>query len=166
MNRPIATRKRSTPGASPLAQQQTYNNVSYTAVPEQNTNNNAGLADWGSTNGIGDLNNGLFNDASIDNGTYDTSLNGSAGFSGAAGLTDGQLVRRTPNQQLVSRNPSNWQDAGGGAGDFSTFEQVDEDDLEQKAMAAKREAQSKRKQIPPFVQKLSRLAGQFMHCRI
>ncbi len=166
MNRPIATRKHGAPGASPLAQQQTYNNVSYTAVPEQNTYNNTGFADWGSANGIGDLNEGLFNDASIDSSTYETSLNGSAEFNEAAGLIDGQLIRRTPNQQLVSTNPSNWQDAGGGAGDFSTFEQVDEDDLEQKAMAAKREAQSKRKQIPPFVQKLSRLAGQFMHYRI
>ena len=32
----------------------------------------------------------------------------------------------------------------------------DDDDLEQRAMVAKRESQAKRKQIPPFVQKLSR----------
>lgn len=30
------------------------------------------------------------------------------------------------------------------------------DDLDQKALAAQRDAQAKRKQIPPFVQKLSR----------
>lgn len=32
------------------------------------------------------------------------------------------------------------------------------DDLDQKALVAKRDAQAKRKQIPPFVQKLSRQA--------
>jgi heat shock transcription factor len=32
----------------------------------------------------------------------------------------------------------------------------DDEELEQKAAIAKKDAQSKRKQIPPFVQKLSR----------
>lgn len=38
-------------------------------------------------------------------------------------------------------------------------------DLEQRALVAKREAQAKRKQIPPFVQKLRRLVqhGHFLH---
>jgi heat shock transcription factor len=114
-------------------------------------------ADWGNASGIDDLNNGFLNEPSIKGGAYDTSLNSSAGFGGASGVPNSQLVRRAVNQQLVSRNPSSWQDPGGGAGNFSNFDQMDEEeDLEQKALAAKREAQSKRKQIPPFVQKLSR----------
>jgi heat shock transcription factor len=156
MNRPIATRKRGAPGVSPLSQQQNFNSLPYTPAPDQ-PSYDAGFPDWGNANGIGDLNSGLFNDPSMDGTTFDTTLNGSTGFGGATGVSNSQLIRRAPNQQLASRNTNNWQDAGGGAGNFSSFEQMEEEDgLEQKALAAKREAQSKRKQIPPFVQKLSR----------
>ncbi|PSK56634.1 Heat shock factor protein [Elsinoe australis] len=69
-----------------------------------------------------------------------------------------QLVRRPTNQQLQTRSPMlpqqqwlsptqpngrAWEELGG-----------EEDELNQKAAIAKREAQAKRKQIPPFVLKL------------
>lgn len=52
--------------------------------------------------------------------------------------------------------------AVGGSNGNTTQQQVDSawsddlDELDRKAAVAKKEAQSKRKQIPPFVQKLSR----------
>ena len=68
------------------------------------------------------------------------------------------LVRRAKNQQLA---PQNGQEAWNG-GNYSTGnmgsnpEEETEQDLESKVALAKRDAQGKRKQIPPFVQKLSR----------
>lgn len=70
-----------------------------------------------------------------------------------------QLTRR-PVNQLVSRN------RGFDSGSQPLVEQPPEGDgwgeslaeLERRALIAKREAQAKRKQIPPFVQKLSRYA--------
>lgn len=80
-----------------------------------------------------------------------------------------QLARRPVNRQLVptaQRAPyDNSGDPWGQFGDDSLLDpqntgRMEENDnielLEEKAAVAKREAQSKRKQIPPFVQKLSR----------
>lgn len=75
-----------------------------------------------------------------------------------------QLARRGVGQQLVSRVSCN----NGGNDTWPLvadegIQQANEDawmnngdDLEQRAIIAKRETQAKRKQIPPFVQKLSR----------
>lgn len=62
-----------------------------------------------------------------------------------------QLVRRSTNHQLTSRDY-------GGYGNVSQngWENEDDEDLEAMALRARKEAQAKRKQIPPFVQKLSR----------
>lgn len=80
-----------------------------------------------------------------------------------------QLARRPVNRQLVATAPrtayDNSGDPWGQFGDESILDpqgngRMEENDnielLEEKAAIAKREAQSKRKQIPPFVQKLSR----------
>jgi heat shock transcription factor len=79
-----------------------------------------------------------------------------------------QLARRPVNRQMVPTaratfdNPN---DPWGPFGDDSLLDPqnangMEETDnielLEEKAVLAKRDAQSKRKQIPPFVQKLSR----------
>ncbi|PNS15440.1 Heat shock factor protein [Sphaceloma murrayae] len=67
-----------------------------------------------------------------------------------------QLVRRTNNNQLAARSPmmaqQQWISPTGGR----AWEEVvgEEDELNQKAALAKKEAQAKRKQIPPFVLKL------------
>jgi heat shock transcription factor len=68
-----------------------------------------------------------------------------------------QLVRRNPNQQLAARGRSPW-DAFQNDNQQAEWAQVEDDDeeLEQKAVLARKDAQAKRKQIPPFVQKLSR----------
>lgn len=66
-----------------------------------------------------------------------------------------ELVRRTRNQQLTQQNgqQEQWSSLPGmGAPTY------DEDDaeLERRAEIAKIDGQAKRKQIPPFIQKLSR----------
>lgn len=75
-----------------------------------------------------------------------------------------QIARRPPSQQLVTRGRA-INDTGSdqwlGLGDVPTPSSTDgwvnsDEDLEQKALLAKRDAQAKRKPIPPFVQKLSR----------
>lgn len=78
-----------------------------------------------------------------------------------------QLTRRSVNQiatrakQTESAN-NMWLDGAGGSNGNTTQQQVDSawgddlDELERKAAVAKKEAQGKRKQIPPFVQKLNR----------
>jgi heat shock transcription factor len=83
--------------------------------------------------------------------------------------TSTQLARRPINRQLVPTGQrsgyDNTQDPWGQFVDESILDPqnpgpMEETDsieaLEEKATAAKREAQAKRKQIPPFVQKLSR----------
>lgn len=74
-----------------------------------------------------------------------------------------QLATRSTSQQLVPRADYNglsnetWPvlvDGVGQPASGALFNQ--NDDLDRKADVAKRETQAKRKQIPPFVQKLSR----------
>jgi heat shock transcription factor len=78
------------------------------------------------------------------------------GLNGSADMSSGQLVRRNPNQQLATRAQSGWGPFA-NADPGAAWEAPDDDEeLERKAVVAKKEAQSKRKQIPPFVQKLSR----------
>ncbi|TIA44809.1 hypothetical protein D6C77_10784 [Aureobasidium pullulans] len=68
-----------------------------------------------------------------------------------------QLVRRNTNQQ-VARTPqrNQWSNfANQPDRVWEDMEHEEEQDLDQKAAIAKKDAQAKRKQIPPFVQKLS-----------
>jgi len=80
-----------------------------------------------------------------------------------------QLARRPMNRQMIPTAPrstfDNPNDPWGPFGDDglldpqnqNSMEETDNIELlEEKAVIAKRDAQSKRKQIPPFVQKLSR----------
>lgn len=114
-----------------------------------------------------------------DSATYDGNFFNSAANNGMqqqaggvvtnnAGLNSNQLVRRDRNQQLTTINRTPWQEFGGsGNGQVQNWENSDdEDDLEAKALTAKREAQAKRKQIPPFVQKLSRYVLSCYHINI
>ncbi len=73
------------------------------------------------------------------------------------------LTRRTNNNALVPTNPRSFDavDQWAGFGDVHQPQQSEMGEqnvevLEQMAQKAKREAQGKRKGIPPFVQKLSR----------
>ena len=65
------------------------------------------------------------------------------------GAADNGLMADTPN--VNNNNNSNNNNNNDGANDDDDIEQ-----LERRAVIAKREVQAKRKQIPPFVQKLSR----------
>jgi heat shock transcription factor len=77
-------------------------------------------------------------------------------------MPSNQLTRR-PTNQLANRGKpysdsgGTWVDPNQGPTDpvDGSWTEKDED-LEQKAQLAKRDAMSKRKQIPPFVQKLAR----------
>jgi heat shock transcription factor len=74
------------------------------------------------------------------------------------GPPSNQLVRRNTNQQ-VARTPqrNQWSNfANQPDRVWEDMEHEEEHDLDQKAAIAKKDAQAKRKQIPPFVQKLSR----------
>lgn len=76
------------------------------------------------------------------------------GLNDGTEMNSGQLIRRNQNQQLASRR-GQWD--GFPSPTQQQWETVDDDEeLEQKAAIAKKDAQAKRKQIPPFVQKLSR----------
>jgi heat shock transcription factor len=76
------------------------------------------------------------------------------GVENGTDMNQGQLIRRDQNQQLASRR-GQWD--GYPSPTQQQWEPVDdEEELEQKAAMAKKDAQTKRKQIPPFVQKLSR----------
>lgn len=99
----------------------------------------------------------MFGDGlAMDGGDMTTSL-GFPQYSGlsntmpqAAPSTD--LVRRARTQPLAptAMNQEQWNGYGLQSGD------EDEQELDMKVQMAKRDAQGKRKQIPPFVQKLSR----------
>ncbi|KAK0662688.1 Heat shock factor protein 2 [Lasiodiplodia hormozganensis] len=65
-------------------------------------------------------------------------------------VPNNQLVRRSNNHQLTSREYGGYNHMGQNA-----WENEDDEDLEAQALRARKEAQAKRKQIPPFVQKLS-----------
>jgi heat shock transcription factor len=82
--------------------------------------------------------------------------------------TSTQLARRPMNRHLVQTgpraqfdNPNDWSltedvvyDPNGQNGALAENDSIER--LEERAQIAKRDAQSKRKQIPPFVQKLNR----------
>jgi heat shock transcription factor len=105
----------------------------------------------------------VVNTSFVDPSAYNTAAYASnQDLTGPAASTSNQLTRRPPPNQLVSRNrgyeqaPATYSDnaAGPGTGEGVWGESIEE--LYNRARAAKREAQAKRKQIPPFVQKLSR----------
>ena len=75
-----------------------------------------------------------------------------------------QLMRRLPNHPVVPMNNfganGQWSVPDGQAASANGWTQ--DDDLDQRALVAKRDAEEKRKQIPPFIQKLSRYSRSLM----
>ncbi|KAF2263935.1 hypothetical protein CC78DRAFT_544633 [Lojkania enalia] len=173
----MSSRKRRAPGASPQVQQQPgLPNNAYTQ-DGSNLSADQFLNNWADSSGTTDINIPFGDPTLYDGMSYGGNLGGGGvGHSShnrivsLDGLNDGstgnavpnsntyssQLVRRNPNQQLAARGRSPW-DAFNADGSSQQWENVEEDDdeLEQKAIMAKKDAQAKRKQIPPFVQKLS-----------
>jgi heat shock transcription factor len=155
MNPQGITRKRPAPGTTPAVQHQLGNYPNPT--PNSQLSNDQFLQ-WGQ-NPPANVANASFVDPSAYNSAAYAS---SQDLSGPAATTSNQLTRRPQPNQLVSRNrgyeqaPATYSDnaAGAGNGEGAWGESIEE--LYNRALAAKREAQAKRKQIPPFVQKLSR----------
>ncbi|KAF2181778.1 hypothetical protein K469DRAFT_691853 [Zopfia rhizophila CBS 207.26] len=168
----MSSRKRRAPGASPRVQHQS--NLQNNIYPQDTSNISADqyLNNWNDPSATVDMNTS-FNDPSLFDGiSYSGHLGDAAGqptnnrIVSLEGLSDtalnavpnysSQLVRRNPNQQLAARGRTPWDAFNGSSGQQSGWENTDDDEeLEQKAMVAKKDALSKRKQIPPFVQKLS-----------
>lgn len=123
------------------------------------------MNDWNNPSITGDMstafNPNYFGDYSgnLGGGTGQSSHNRIVSLDGLndadADNSSGQLVRRNPNQQLTARGRTPWDYNDGQQGGWENADNED-DELEQKAMMARKDAQAKRKQIPPFVQKLSR----------
>ena len=151
------SRKRPAPGSSPISQNQMQMPMNYNASPPQQPNDQ--FLNWGTDLSVHGLPNYSDPSASFGPVIYNTMAP-----QGISSEGSNQLARRPAGQHMVARGPYN---AGGnevwnGATDNSTQQPAEEtwnnDDtaLAQRALVAKREAQAKRKSIPPFVQKLSR----------
>ena len=158
------SRKRPAPGTSPAftqpAQPSTNINMNSPQMPNEQ------ILQWGPENGTNPAS--TYPDPSTNFGAY---LYNSAAPAAQATSQEpsNQLARRPMNQHVVTRgNFSNgeqevWPGFASGVAQKPRQDGWTEEDerLEQKALAAKRDAQAKRKMIPPFVQKLSRLVGPF-----
>ena len=145
----IRTRKRAAPGASPLVHTQ-HQTPSSPQTPQEPAFN------WQSQ----DTSNSTYPESTIYGGQNQSAYHQ---ISPMKSQSANQLARRTPNQPIIPiQNYGNngagaWQ-LSDGTGDTQSGDgwQIQYDDLDQKALTAKRDAEAKRKQIPPFVQKLSR----------
>ncbi|KAK3676467.1 Heat shock transcription factor [Recurvomyces mirabilis] len=155
-----ASRKRAAPGTSPMPP---------LAPQQQNLNfqQPTGNADFGSYDFSQPFNaEQTFGDASIaipqdaNNFSYmqDAALQPAYGTAVApVPVQSTDLVRRARNHPLAPQNGQDqdqWMSMGGNSRG-ATVSDEDEQDLDMKVALAKRDAQGKRKQIPPFVQKLS-----------
>ncbi|KAI9710457.1 MAG: hypothetical protein M1812_007425 [Candelaria pacifica] len=170
------SRKRAAPGASPIVQQPTQQQ------PTRQYPNNPGtpqLTDdqflsWGQTQSHGlpaypdpttSYNPNIY--GAMSSGSPSLAQN-SVALPQATSAISNQLTRRPANQYLVARGrlPSNsnnnnnnnaWPNLGDGAlQQVDGWENEDDDDeMERRAVTAKRDAEAKHKNIPPFVQKLS-----------
>ncbi|KAF2631313.1 hypothetical protein BU25DRAFT_429003 [Macroventuria anomochaeta] len=148
----MSTSKRRAPGAEPQVSMQTYpQDASIPTDQYMNWNDPTMSADMGAFNdpvlfenyGTNAINSGHNRVISLD------------GMTDAPDMSSGQLVRRNPNQQLApAPRRGQWDGYPSPAQQWENIADDDEE-LEQKAAVAKKDAQAKRKQIPPFVQKLS-----------
>jgi heat shock transcription factor len=158
------TRKRPAPGTAPAAHPQMGGAVPNYANPGSQLSNDQFLQ-WGQNPASNAINTAALNEAAS---TYNQQVyQANQDISAAA---SNQLARRQQtSQQLVSRNrgyeqaPTVYPDHNatvGPPGESGAWGESLEE-LYQRAQVAKRESQAKRKQIPPFVQKLSRYVKDF-----
>ncbi|KAI5356592.1 putative Heat shock factor (HSF)-type, DNA-binding, Heat shock transcription factor family [Septoria linicola] len=163
MQQSAATRNRGAPGASSLEQQQqppmAPQNVHYQPMPENPADFNTNF----------DFANGFHPDQSFaapiiddNNDQFATAFNNAQSQTYANNLALGQstdLVRRGRNQQLATAQHRGGQldvwNGGSNGNMLGNAQEESEAELEAKVALAKREASGKRKQIPPFVMKLS-----------
>ncbi|KAF2012539.1 hypothetical protein BU24DRAFT_464922 [Aaosphaeria arxii CBS 175.79] len=157
----MSSRKRRAPGASPQLSQPQNNSMFTQQDADQFMNNwvdpSAG-ADI--TPAFGDPSLYDFSGMGTSSGPSShnriVSLDGLDNSTATDSAFTGQLVRRNPNQQIAARGRTPWDNFNNAnPGQWEGAEEEDDDELEQKALLARKDAQTKRKQIPPFVQKLS-----------
>ncbi|KAI9924331.1 hypothetical protein ASPWEDRAFT_29899 [Aspergillus wentii DTO 134E9] len=150
------TRKRPAPGTSPVVNPQLGPISNYSSNNGSQLSNDQFLQ-WGQNPAAS----AAVNPSSFpDPNAYNTAAYSTNAQDGPAttATASGQLARRQPGNQLISRNRGYEQPPApvveqGGSGEGGWTESLEE--LYQRAAVAKRESQAKRKQIPPFVQKLS-----------
>lgn len=168
---PPNPRKRPAPGSSPAIQTPQMQPQAYNNAASQQLANADFLRGWNGQAAGADQSQeyadpGGYNMNNVFGGGVST-----PSYENSPATHSTQLARRPHNnRQLVATGQRLGYDnsAWGQFGDDAMLEQqnghggVEENDnielLEEKAAVAKRDAQSKRKQIPPFVQKLSRYA--------
>jgi heat shock transcription factor len=151
----VSSRKRPAPGTSPVVHQHIGSIPNY-ANPSTQLSNDQFLQ-WGQDPATTAVNPPSF---PADVNSFTPTPYGTAQDVAVAGATPSNQLTRRPMNQLMSRNrgyeqptapPSHLDINSSSDGWGESLAQ-----LEQRALIAKREAQAKRKQIPPFVQKLSR----------
>ncbi|MCJ1387202.1 stress-responsive transcription factor hsf1 [Xylographa bjoerkii] len=151
------SRKRPAPGASPVGQSQVQLPMNYNSNSAQIPNDQ--FLSWNQNNSINGMEN--YPDPS---GSFSPNLYNSIISSPNAPDSSNQLTRRPLGQQVVARGVYNGTGNETWNGTVDEFPQPireeswnnnDDEALAQRALVAKREAQAKRKSIPPFVQKLS-----------
>lgn len=156
MQQPAPSRKRAAPGASPMtppqptAQQQPAFQYSLPDNPDFSNFDFSGA--FSADQNFGDQ-------SFATNNNYTSTVNPQQSQAYPASIAPApstDLVRRGRNQQLATQNGQQEQ-WNGAYGTMKGQEEEDERELDLKVQMAKKEAQGKRKQIPPFVQKLSRL---------
>ena len=155
-------RKRPAPGTSPMVQQPNaaQANYQYQQQPLDNTTDFGNNFDFSNAfptdQTYADPNNFDPNNFSYNLNSQQPQTYGGNSF---APTPSTELVRRSRNQMLQPQGQGQGQDAWGGGGYQGNMngsaEEEDEQDLDAKVALAKKDAQGKRKQIPPFVQKLS-----------
>ena len=152
------SRKRPAPGASPVGQSHVQLTTNYSANSGQIPNDQ--FLNWNQDNTMNGI--GSYPDPS---GGFNSHHYNSMISSQSVPDSSNQLTRRPLGQQVITRGVYN--DAGnetwnGTVDEFpqpgkeESWNNNDDEALAQRALVAKREAQAKRKSIPPFVQKLSR----------
>lgn len=156
-------RKRPAPGTSPAAHQQLGALTNYAPNPNPGAQlSNDQFLQWGQNPSPNNVINqpSTYPDAANYNPAAFASNQDLSTSPAATAAAAGQLSRRQTPNQLVSRNrgyeqpPTTTDNNGGHPGEAGWGESLEE--LYRRASVAKRDAQAKRKQIPPFVQKLSR----------
>lgn len=152
------SRKRAAPGSLPMRQQQSGQQPTFDFAQTSSGPTDQYANQITSNNSFPTYDSNLY--ANNLNGSQAQSL--SSNLATAVPIPSNQLVRRNANQQLA-RNGVMAEDQYGPGNpmlqpeDYTYEEVKDEElDLDERAALAKRDAQAKRKQIPPFVLKLWR----------
>ncbi|MCJ1284251.1 stress-responsive transcription factor hsf1 [Xylographa opegraphella] len=151
------SRKRPAPGASPVGPSQIQLPMNYNANSTQIPNDQ--FLNWNQNNSLPGVES--YPDPS---GSFSPNLYNSIISSPNAPDASNQLTRRPLGQQVVARGVYNGAGNETWNGTADEFPQTigeegwnnnDDEALAQRALIANKEAQAKRKSIPPFVQKLS-----------